>query len=820
MKKHIFLSLNFYCFVFFNLSAQFYHGLNFDHYSGYANWRYNPANLARTPYKFHINLFSLHTDFHNNYLALDRKAYMEAFFDDPDFYDKYVTKATGLKNYGLSFNTEVQFLGLTFSTGEKSGFGFSIRQRLLLNGLGFSQKFADFLGFGPDSFNNQLITSANTMASMNFFNELSFSYGRILISKNKHTLTAGITPKILLGNASFFVGFENPQFTYKMDQLISGDTTNALDIINTNTMFGFSSMIDVNFSGNRTFFRFNPTFGLAGDIGINYEYSPKYKDYLYEMDGKSDLVKRWLQPYLFKTGVSFTDIGGLNYKRSISASNFVAQYTNLPLDPTFSHIDSVNEVVFILDSLFDPLPTRKRYFMNLPTMFHWYFDFQPVQRVFITTSASISLNPGLSDFSKNRNFNSYGLNIRYEHPLFGIGTPIFYNTFSGLNWGTYLRLGPLSIGAPNLLSAMVRKNIRSATLFASLNIPVPSGKPKDRDKDKVSDKKDKCKTSPGVWEFNGCPDTDGDHVQDSEDDCPTEAGLKQFRGCPDKDNDGITDNQDDCPNEAGLAEFKGCPDRDGDKIMDKNDDCPDEKGLAQFRGCPDTDGDGLMDKQDRCPKLPGPISQQGCPDKDGDRIFDDEDVCVDVPGLVEFKGCPPPDRDKDGVLDKEDLCPDTPGPVANNGCPLNDLDGDGIPDRDDRCPSIKGVPENFGCPAIKEEVKETLKKVFENLEFETGKSIIRPSSYDELNELADLMKKESKLLLLIEGHTDNVGSRKSNITLSRNRANAVKNYLVKKGISPVRLKTAWYGPDRPVADNDTPEGRQRNRRVEFIVISN
>ncbi|MBW7936374.1 MAG: OmpA family protein, partial [Flavobacteriales bacterium] len=87
-----------------------------------------------------------------------------------------------------------------------------------------------------------------------------------------------------------------------------------------------------------------------------------------------------------------------------------------------------------------------------------------------------------------------------------------------------------------------------------------------------------------------------------------------------------------------------------------------------------------------------------------------------------------------------------------------------------------------------------------------------------LDELAALMKEKPEWRLLIEGHTDNVGKHESNITLSKNRSNAVKNYLVKKGVATSRFVVNWYGPDKPIDTNDTEEGRQRNRRVEMTLI--
>ena len=114
-------------------------------------------------------------------------------------------------------------------------------------------------------------------------------------------------------------------------------------------------------------------------------------------------------------------------------------------------------------------------------------------------------------------------------------------------------------------------------------------------------------------------------------------------------------------------------------------------------------------------------------------------------------------------------------------------------------------------------VKETLKDVFDNLSFEFGKSIILPSSFPYLDELADVLTKDPTWKLKIVGHTDNIGSDTANQKLSEKRAIAVSNYLVSKGIDVTRISTEGKGETMPIASNDTLEGRDKNRRVEFFI---
>ncbi|NBX79726.1 MAG: OmpA family protein [Flavobacteriales bacterium] len=240
--------------------------------------------------------------------------------------------------------------------------------------------------------------------------------------------------------------------------------------------------------------------------------------------------------------------------------------------------------------------------------------------------------------------------------------------------------------------------------------------------------------------------------------------------------------------------------------------------MKEFKGCPDTDKDGIKDEDDLCPENFGPKENNGCPDKDGDGIFDYIDACVDVAGPKENNGCPWPDTDLDGLLDKDDECPTLAGPISNKGCPLKDTDNDGTLDKDDDCPNTPGPKTNKGCPVIEQEIVEVLKTAFDALEFETAKDIIKDESKPSLDELAEVLVKKAAWKLDITGHTDNVGDDNKNMALSKKRAESLKNYLISKGIDASRLNTFYFGETKPIADNNTPEGRKKNRRVEMKIV--
>jgi outer membrane protein OmpA-like peptidoglycan-associated protein len=146
-----------------------------------------------------------------------------------------------------------------------------------------------------------------------------------------------------------------------------------------------------------------------------------------------------------------------------------------------------------------------------------------------------------------------------------------------------------------------------------------------------------------------------------------------------------------------------------------------------------------------------------------------------------------------------------------------DTDGDGLNDVEDNCPTVAGVVSNKGCPELKPEVKQLFQKALQGIQFETGRAVIKKVSFPIMDAITKVMTDNPGYKLIIGGHTDNVGSDATNMTLSKNRADAVANYLITKGIDPLRISSSGYGETTPVDTNDTAAGRTRNRRVEFKV---
>lgn len=281
-------------------------------------------------------------------------------------------------------------------------------------------------------------------------------------------------------------------------------------------------------------------------------------------------------------------------------------------------------------------------------------------------------------------------------------------------------------------------------------------------------------------------------------------------------------------------------DRDGDGIRDDDDQCPDvpedKDGFEDADGCPeaDNDGDGILDGDDRCPNVAGTLEFQGClaGDSDGDGIADADDKCPTEPEdddeWLDEDGCPDPDNDDDGILDANDKCPydpeDKDGYEDIDGCPDPDNDDDGILDGVDQCPNepedMDGDKDDDGCPD-NAKIVITKKKVFalEKIYFDFARASIKQESLALIDEIATVLKENPEIgRVRIEGHTDNKGSEETNQRLSQARTESVRKALIKRGVPGERLEAVGFGEAKPIATNDTDEGREKNRRVEFVLV--
>ena len=352
----------------------------------------------------------------------------------------------------------------------------------------------------------------------------------------------------------------------------------------------------------------------------------------------------------------------------------------------------------------------------------------------------------------------------------------------------------------------------------------------DADSDGVADSHDECINTPAATVVNasGCEaDSDHDGVLDKDDRCADtpEGAIVDAQGCElDADQDLVVDRLDQCPGTAEDApvDRSGCElDCDGDGVVNSKDDCPRTPAGVQVDvlGCElDTDGDGVTNGRDHCPGTVAgaSVDAQGCVlDTDGDGVTDSADHCPGTPAGagVDQKGCEL-DSDGDGVTDSNDRCADAAAgaSVDATGCIL-DSDGDGVLNSADLCPNTSpGVEVDMtGC----EHAQPILLR---GVNFHHDTADLTQDARSILDGVALTLLSHPGIRLEVAGHTDSSGDDAYNLDLSQRRAEAVRDYLISKGVNADMLGAHGYGEERPVESNATAAGRAENRRVELMRL--
>ena len=340
------------------------------------------------------------------------------------------------------------------------------------------------------------------------------------------------------------------------------------------------------------------------------------------------------------------------------------------------------------------------------------------------------------------------------------------------------------------------------------------------------------------------------------------AGVSLMLGSkpiPDTDGDGVLANRDRCPDtpRGASVDARGCPsDEDGDGVPDGVDRCPATVAGAAVdaRGCSqDSDGDNIPDGLDRCPDTPAGVlvDPQGCPkDSDGDQIPDGLDRCSDTPrgATVDALGCPG-DEDGDGVLDGLDRCPRTPAGAAVNagGCAQGQAPGrpeppgaqppapapqpgaaqPNAPRPNAGKPPPRVQPDTLGRPMQRPNVTvpsaapspAVTAGVIPGVVFVPGTARLAASSYVVLDSVADLLRANPTARVEIGAHTDNSGAAADNLRITSLQAEAVRDYLVVKGVNYQQVVPRGYGSSVPLTPDTTPRGRAANRRVEIRPVT-
>ncbi|MBL0342351.1 MAG: OmpA family protein [Bacteroidetes bacterium] len=758
-----------------SLEAQDMLGYRNSNYSGIQGLGINPASIHTSRLDIDVNIIGLSATIENDFIYLPKEE-LKFFgignilnkFNDKEYLDEF-TFSKANDTYNASVALSIMGPGVMFNIKNKHSFAITSQWRTAVSANDVQGSIGKYAveGLGYDPLHNNVFDAKDFQLNILSWLEYGLSYATTLTENEQGSLTGGVTLKLLNGLAGAYAENANIQYNVLNDSDMVFLPGSSIDYGRTD----YNSFDNLNSYGDMI----NGT-GFGFDIGFTYDFLKDPASWQYEMDGKKQSDPT-LNRYKLRLGLSLLDFGKINFKDNAGTYHLEtadeAYYRNYDTDNFDDNIDfdkTMSAIFYDNDSL---ASFRKADFkMNLPAALSLQVDWNAYKKFYVNASYIYGLEskkPGVDRASV------VALTPRYETPWFDVSVPISYYNYTGQisRVGLSMRFASFFIGSDRVGTLFGLGDLNGMDVYAGLKFSMNKERIRDYDGDRVSDAKDKCREIAGILKFEGCPDRDGDDVPDA---------------------------IDQCPDTKGLVALAGCPDGDGDGIIDGKDECPTTKGLHQFNGCPDTDSDGIKDSEDECPSIPGLALYKGCPDTDGDSIPDPQDDCPTNKGLPEYKGCP--DSDGDGLPDNKDDCPFDVGPISNKGCPVK----------------ITQAPAVAVPAKLTEEEQEVINKVFSNLQFETGKAVIKETSYSSLDALALLMNKKPSFKLNIDGHTDNTGSAAMNKTLSQKRADAAKTYLGNKGVDISRIQTKGYGKDKPVSTNATAEGRAKNRRVEFLLF--
>jgi outer membrane protein OmpA-like peptidoglycan-associated protein len=313
--------------------------------------------------------------------------------------------------------------------------------------------------------------------------------------------------------------------------------------------------------------------------------------------------------------------------------------------------------------------------------------------------------------------------------------------------------------------------------------PAPAP-PEDTDHDGLTDEQERrAGTDPEH------ADTDGDKISDGDE-------VKKYHTLPlraDTDGDGLTDGEEQLHYQTDPTKFDTDQDglSDGEEISKYNTD--------PLR--PDTDGEGLFDGDEVNRFHTDPLRI----DTDGDGLTDFDEVKTYRTDAVN------PDTDGDGIIDGEEVLKYKTDPTKA------DTDGGGLIDGAEIIRGTDPVNPYDDMMMGRIKLQKGSRTVLEGIEFEAASARLMPTSEETLRRVHDALSGSPSTRVVIAGHTDNVGDRKSNLRLSEQRAEAVRQWLVAKGIAPDRLEVRGYGDSDPIDSNANARGRAHNRRIELHV---
>lgn len=490
-------------------------GIANSNYAGTNGISLNPSSIADSRYGFYMNLGTFNTHFMNNYAGYNAPfSPMKYLTDRVDkqyeteegnvvFKSDYVKERLNGRAKMATLGGEVRGPSFMIKLDQKRSVALSTRVRAGFQVNNASEELVKLLRSGIDDADlfNKINTNNQFSLNANAFSEVGVTYAQTILATDKHFLKAGITIKRLSGIYSSHI--INKGASYRIIKDPQDASQEALEIQNIDLNFGYleQQVVDDYSFGK------GAGSGWGADLGFTYEHRPDMSTYTSKMDGE-DYIDNKKNKYDYRIGFGLIDLGGIRYNNQQYVRNYTVQKTNKILRPqAFENVEGSDDAVAVIEDALDVQPSDRQtsFKSGLPTAFNFTFDYKVINRVYVNATLIHSLR-GKHAIAMRQN-SVFAVTPRLEMKWLEVSFPIsMMNNYSTLALGSMLRLGPLVVGSDNIGGLLNIGTPYGADIYAGISIPLFKANKRDKDKDGVSDRKDKCKKEPGTWENQGCPD--------------------------------------------------------------------------------------------------------------------------------------------------------------------------------------------------------------------------------------------------------------------------------------------------------------------------
>jgi len=493
------------------LNAQNYLGVITSNYGGVMSTDLQPASFVDGRLLFDLNIGSVNVNTYQNFVSFNtsgmpggwlksfknNQAYNSWALPDSTFMDRHIVKRYSdntSNKMGANINLQVDIFNFAFHITPNIAIGLKAKARSITNIDNINTSFAVLLdqGLNYPLLWNQNINEQFINVNYLSWTEVGFNYGQVVLDEKEHFLKVGATVKYLKGYSAAYFQVDDLQYNLK-----NNDT---MQLLTGNFNYCYSDNIpDILQNGLNN--KFNSNFGIGLDLGFVYEWRPKYKDFKYDMDGERNLWMKNKNKYKAKVGISLIDLGSMRFKKGGLSRNFSVNNSS-PLDlQSFSTLSSLSDFDQILDSLINESSAAENsnwtaeqdanstFVMRTPTAFSLQFDYQIGQYFYVNVTGVMNVIL-MKKYTKVIVPNQFSITPSFDYSWFGLYLPISINEYSGFKTGIASRLGPFSIGVTDFRTLFAVGKVRGAEFYLGLSLPILYAAIKDKDKDKISDKKD------------------------------------------------------------------------------------------------------------------------------------------------------------------------------------------------------------------------------------------------------------------------------------------------------------------------------------------